>query len=146
MSHPWNSRGFPSQRSSRRVLFYLLVSFRRSSSSQNVPAADHDAASAHFWLKFAKREVPVQGSETVIGRGEDCDIIINEALVSRRHARVIIENGRPCIEDLGSANGTFVNQQRLYGRAVLFPGDHVFIGTCEMEIVRRFREERPTLG
>ena len=81
----------------------------------------------------------------MIGRGEGCDIIINESLVSRRHARVVIEGGRPCIEDLGSANGTFVNQQRLHGRAVLFPGDHVFIGTCEIEVVRRIVEERPTL-
>jgi pSer/pThr/pTyr-binding forkhead associated (FHA) protein len=98
-----------------------------------------------FWLRFAKREIPIDGAETVIGRGEGCDIIINESLVSRRHARVIIDNGRPCIEDLGSANGTFVNQQRLHGRAVLFPGDHVFIGTCEIEVVRRILEERPTL-
>lgn len=121
------------------------MSSRRSSSSQSIPSADHEQAGARFWLKFAKREIPVEGPETVIGRGEGCDIIINEALVSRRHARVIIENGRPCIEDLGSANGTFVNQQRLHGRAVLFPGDHVFIGTCEIEIVRRIMEERPTL-
>lgn len=98
-----------------------------------------------YWLRFAKREVPIDGGETIIGRGDGCHVIINESLVSRRHARVLIENGRPCIEDLGSANGTFVNQQRLHGRAVLFPGDHVFIGTCEMELVRRIIEDRPTL-
>jgi pSer/pThr/pTyr-binding forkhead associated (FHA) protein len=121
------------------------VSLRRTSSSQRIPAVDSGDTGARFWLRFAKREIPIQGSETVIGRGEGCDIIINESLVSRRHARVLIENGRPCIEDLGSANGTFVNQQRLHGRAVLFPGDHVFIGTCEIEVVRRIVEERPTL-
>jgi pSer/pThr/pTyr-binding forkhead associated (FHA) protein len=108
----------------------------------NVGSSD---GGARFWLKFARREIPIEGVETVIGRGEGCDIIINESLVSRRHARVIIDNGRPCIEDLGSANGTFVNQQRLHGRAVLFPGDHVFIGTCEIEVIRRLVEERPTL-
>jgi pSer/pThr/pTyr-binding forkhead associated (FHA) protein len=121
------------------------VSSHRSSSSQSHAAVGSGEAGARFWLKFAKREIPIDGTETVIGRGEGCDIIINESLVSRRHARVIIDNGRPCIEDLGSANGTFVNQQRLHGRAVLFPGDHVFVGTCEIEVVRRIVEERPTL-
>jgi pSer/pThr/pTyr-binding forkhead associated (FHA) protein len=121
------------------------VSSQRSSSSQSIASVDPKGPSARFWLKFAKREIPIEGTETLIGRGEGCDIIINESLVSRRHARVVIEGGRPSIEDLGSANGTFVNQQRLHGRAVLFPGDHVFIGTCEIEVVRRILEERPTL-
>jgi len=121
------------------------VSTRKASSSQSVQAVDPNASSARYWLKFAKRELPLAGDETIIGRGEGSDVIINESLVSRRHARITIDNGRPCIEDLGSANGTFVNQQRLHGRAVLFPGDHIFIGTCEMEIVRRVVEERPTL-
>jgi len=106
---------------------------------------DPGEAGARYWLKFAKRELPLAGIETIIGRAEGSDVIINESLVSRRHARITIDAGRPCIEDLGSANGTFVNQQRLHGRAILFPGDHVFIGTCEMEIVRRVVEERPTL-
>jgi hypothetical protein len=121
------------------------LSSHRSSSSQRTPAADSGRVGVQFWLRFAKREIPIIGGETVIGRGEGCDIIINESLVSRRHARVLIDEGRPCIEDLGSANGTFVNQQRLHGRAVLFPGDHVFIGTCEIEVIRRMVEERPTL-
>lgn len=122
------------------------MSSRRSSSNQSVRAVDPGEATARYWLKFAKRELPLTAEETIIGRGEGCDVIINESLVSRRHARITIDNGRPCIEDLGSANGTFVNQQRLHGRAVLFPGDHVFIGTCEMEIVGRTTEERPTLA
>src|SRR5204862_3266160 len=105
------------------------VTTRRSSSSQSLRSVDSEPDEAQYWLRFAKREIPVDGPETVIGRGEGCHIIINESLVSRRHARVLIENERPCIEDLGSANGTFVNQQRLHGRAMLFPGDHLCIGT-----------------
>jgi len=122
------------------------VSTRRSSSSQSLRSVDPEADEAQYWLRFAKREIPIEVPETVIGRGEGCHIIINESLVSRRHARVLIENGRPCIEDLGSANGTFVNQQRLHGRAMLFPGDHVFVGTCEIEDIKHVIEDRPTLS
>src|SRR5262245_22851549 len=95
-----------------------------------------------YWLRVGKREFPLGHAETVVGRGESCTIVVSESLVSRRHARIILDNGRPYIEDLGSANGTFVNQARLHGRALLFPGDHVFVGTCEIEVFRRQEEER----
>jgi hypothetical protein len=107
------------------------------------PPADEPVST--YWLAFGSREVPLGTQETIIGRGEGCDVIVNEALVSRRHARVALDRGQPYIEDLGSANGTFVNQARLHGRAVLFPGDHIFIGTCEMEVTRRADEDRPTM-
>src|SRR6187551_2652143 len=86
---------------------------------------------ANYWIRMGQREFPLGQGETVIGRGNDCSIVVSESLVSRRHARIVLDGGRPYIEDLGSANGTFVNQARLHGRALLFPGDHVFVGTCE---------------
>lgn len=97
-------------------------------------------SAVRYWLRFSGRELALDRPETLIGRAEGCHVMVNEGLVSRRHARVIIERGRPYIEDLGSANGTFVNQARLHGRALLFPGDHVFVGTCEIEILRETDE------
>jgi pSer/pThr/pTyr-binding forkhead associated (FHA) protein len=88
--------------------------------------------------------LPLDRPETLIGRAEGCDVVVNEGLVSRRHARILVERGRAYIEDLGSANGTFVNQGRLHGRTLLFPGDHVFVGTCEIEFLREDAEERDT--
>lgn len=93
-----------------------------------------------YSLRFGGRELPLDRSETLIGRAEGCHVVVNEGLVSRRHARIVIERGRPYIEDLGSANGTFVNQARLHGRTLLFPGDHVFVGTWEIEIVRELSD------
>lgn len=100
---------------------------------------------SRYWVRFGTRELPLDAGETYIGRGDVCRIVVNEALVSRKHARIVLDGGRPYIEDLGSANGTFVNQARLHGRALLFPGDHVFVGTCEIEIIRRVDEDRSTL-
>src|SRR5512144_931180 len=109
-------------------------------------SVEDPASAGEFWVFFGGRELPLTMTETLIGRGEGCHIVVNEPLVSRRHARLVLEDGRVFIEDLGSANGTFVNQARLHGRALLFPGDHVFIGTCEIELVQRGEaEERPTI-
>lgn len=116
-----------------------------SSGQNNSVRPDPEADDrARYWVRVGSKELPLEG-ETVIGRGDGCQIIVNDDLVSRRHARILLDGGRPYVEDLGSANGTFVNQARLHGKALLFPGDHVFVGTCEVELVRREDDDRPTL-
>src|SRR5215831_568543 len=90
-----------------------------------------------YWLRVGARELELESGETLIGRGDECHVAICEAMVSRKHARVVIGDGRPYIEDLGSANGTFVNQSRIQGRTELCPGDRIFIGTSEIELTRR---------
>src|SRR5207244_9061942 len=50
---------------------------------------------------------------TLIGRAPENDIILLEESVSRRHARIMVDNGACSMEDLGSANGSFVNGERL---------------------------------
>ncbi len=55
------------------------------------------------------REYVIQNPETTIGREEDCDIVIKDGNVSRHHAVIHSSGGKLTIEDLNSANGTFVN-------------------------------------
>jgi len=68
-------------------------------------------------------------SQIVIGRGTECDLMLDDALVSRRHALVSKgKNGGILIEDLDSANGTFVNGRRIKG-VVPLPADFpVYMG------------------
>lgn len=69
-----------------------------------------------FTLKFPNgesRTVPADKSAYRIGRVDDNDLILNDASVSRRHARLSLEGGQLVLEDLGSANGTFVGSQQL---------------------------------
>ena len=66
--------------------------------------------------------------ETVIGREEDAQIVIPNPAISRHHARLTNQAGHYFIEDLGSANGTFVNGQRLTGAQALNPGDRIALG------------------
>ena len=66
--------------------------------------------------------------EAVIGRGADCDIVINEKFVSQKHLIIWYEGGEWYLEDLGSRNGTRVNGQRIKHEVILDPEDEISIG------------------
>ncbi|NWF64129.1 MAG: FHA domain-containing protein [Chloroflexi bacterium] len=71
---------------------------------------------------------PLEGEQLTIGRDSTNGVAINDAEVSRKHARLMFQGGKFVLEDLGSTNGTFVNGQRLAGPVVLKPGDVVSLG------------------
>lgn len=73
-----------------------------------------------------------------IGREPSNEIPINDAEISRKHARLSVQGDNYVIEDLGSTNGTFVNGQRLMGPHVLKPGEIVSFGeqiSCTYEAI-----------
>lgn len=67
------------------------------------------------------------GMYVVVGRSSDCDVVLDEPSVSARHACLRWEGDRIAIEDLGSANGTFVDG-RMIAHAQVRPGDEVVLG------------------
>jgi hypothetical protein len=81
------------------------------------------------------RQVPLTGEVLTIGRLSDCDIVLRDKGVSRRHAQVRDEGGRLTITDLGSTNGTRLNGQSV-GSRELSDGDRVTIGTTILEFRR----------
>jgi EmrB/QacA subfamily drug resistance transporter len=70
---------------------------------------------------------PVRGSAT-IGREPECDLQVLDGEVSRRHAKVTIRDGAAVIDDLHSANGTYVDGERILEQRTLRPGDQIEIG------------------
>lgn len=66
--------------------------------------------------------------EAVLGRHPDCAIQLPSNMVSRKHARIVLEAGRAVIEDLGSGNGTFVNGKRIDGPTPLGDQDRIKLG------------------
>lgn len=72
----------------------------------------------------------------VIGRSPECDIRLDDNFLSSRHARVANDGGDLSIEDLGSTNGTYVNQELVKGRVHLERGDIVQVGGVLFEVVR----------
>jgi pSer/pThr/pTyr-binding forkhead associated (FHA) protein len=76
----------------------------------------------------AGSEHPVDG-ELILGREQGtADLVLDDPGVSRRHARVIPDNGGVIVEDLGSSNGTYVNGERISGPVELGAGDEVQLG------------------
>jgi ABC transport system ATP-binding/permease protein len=72
--------------------------------------------------------------ELVVGRAEGNDLILAEGGVSRKHARFFLEGADVMVEDLGSANGTIVNDERIDGPTKLEPGARVVLGDYEASV------------
>lgn len=70
----------------------------------------------------------VIGSEVVVGRSRTCGLRIPDPSVSRRHFRLLVGDGTLTLQDLGSSNGTFVNDQPVHDRLPLGDGDLVRAG------------------
>jgi hypothetical protein len=71
--------------------------------------------------------------ETLIGRDGSCHVTIPDSSVSHRHARIYHSDGEWYVEDMGSTNGTFVNDRPLTRAVVLRPGDTVSVGRSTLE-------------
>lgn len=69
-----------------------------------------------------------------VGRNETLGIVLEDVEVSRRHARLTPSNGTIVVEDLGSRNGCFVNEQPIDGPRQAGPGDRVRIGLTVFEL------------
>jgi pSer/pThr/pTyr-binding forkhead associated (FHA) protein len=81
------------------------------------------------------RSVRLDGS-TTIGRSVECELRLDDTYVSQQHARIFDRGGNWYVEDLGSTNGTFVNDQKLVAPAMLTPGDKVRVGQTTVELRR----------
>jgi pSer/pThr/pTyr-binding forkhead associated (FHA) protein len=109
-------------------------------------------AAAAYVLRFlsgprAGAEVALKArAEYVFGRGKEADLVLGEDLVSRRHAILTLAGEHPAIADLGSTNGTFVNGERVHGRAPLRSGDRLLIGTSIARLVEVDDDEATTVG
>jgi len=78
---------------------------------------------------FNKGQVyPLEGDEIIIGRGDENEIVLNIAEVSRTHAILTKAEEGFMIKDLGSTNGTFVDKKKVGGKYLLKPGDTVMLG------------------
>jgi hypothetical protein len=82
---------------------------------------------------LAGRHFEVMG-EMTIGRAAGCQINLDDTFISQLHARVSPSGNGVLIEDLGSTNGTYLNQQRVTAPVLGGPGDRVQLGSIVMEL------------
>ncbi len=87
------------------------------------------------------REFPLDGHEIRVGRAPSCEINLDgDPLVSRFHAVLRSHDGVYAITDLGSSNGTLVNDAEIHAETPLHEGDEVTIGECRMRIASSYFE------
>jgi pSer/pThr/pTyr-binding forkhead associated (FHA) protein len=72
--------------------------------------------------------------DAVLGRDEDCQVVLDDEPVSHEHASVVYQDYRPELLDLGSTNGTFLNGKRIH-RANLKHGDRIQLGASVFEVL-----------
>jgi hypothetical protein len=104
------------------------------------PAHEHDGAPApaaaprpdRALLALGDRRLIVPPRGGTIGRSRDCDVVLDDAGISRRHAEIRPQSHGWAIIDLGSTNGVLVNGQQVRGSRALQPGDRVELGSTQM--------------
>lgn len=100
---------------------------------------DFDRLLAHSWQLIAEHPQLKQqdfsiAESAVIGRAKDCDLSVPYKLLSREHARLWQQQGELFVEDLHSANGCFVNGERISGSVQLRDGDRLSLAKLHFTI------------
>ncbi len=79
-------------------------------------------------------EIPLKKDKFLIGRAKECALRANSDAISRRHCAIVRMNGRVTVRDLGSRNGTFVNDERIEKEVPLSVGDELRVGPLKFRI------------
>jgi len=85
--------------------------------------------------------VPVNKDEYILGRNSDCDLVLNDHSVSRRHCRIFVRRDELWAVDLGSSNGTWLNGVKLDEERPLRNGDLLKLGRLEFQLSETQEQE-----
>ena len=99
------------------------------------PQPTHLPAARRPWLDVDGHAYPLLGPVTIVGRGDDADVVIDDPGVSRRHVEIRVTTDGPHLiahlRDLGSTNGTFIDGSRVTG-AELREGNSITLGRTRL--------------
>jgi hypothetical protein len=104
-------------------------------------AGDDGASAARLVVERAPGHTPGMeydiGEGAVMGRGDQAEIRLEDPFASSRHAQLVRQGGILVLEDLGSTNGTYLNEELVTGPQPLHRGDRVRIGDSEFTYLDR---------
>lgn len=86
-------------------------------------------------VRCGPAEHELRRGSLLIGRGHECEIVVEDPLVSRLHARIHVDAEGVKVEDLYSTNGVFLNGERIMHARLIHGGDRLFVGNHEITFV-----------
>jgi len=86
-------------------------------------------------LRFHLQEIDLRPGRTILGRGPECPITFDDALVSRQHAEIFVCEEGCLLTDLNSRNGVRVNGSRLRSPKLLTANDRIRLGRDELVLL-----------
>jgi DNA-binding winged helix-turn-helix (wHTH) protein len=91
---------------------------------------------ARFWLVWNERAIVLEDGDNIVGRDPECTVWLDASGVSRRHARIRTVRGDEAVllEDLGSKNGTLVQNSPISGQVRLTDGAEIQIGSVQLKL------------
>jgi predicted component of type VI protein secretion system len=89
-----------------------------------------------FRLRYQQHDLALGDGQFVVGRSAGCQLSLDDPLVSRRHAMLVVTRDVVTVEDLESRNGVVVNGQRITAKTTIQPGDKILIGSQELVLLR----------
>jgi len=88
-----------------------------------------------FRLRYLHHDLALNEGQFVVGRSATCQLSLDDALISRRHAMIVVAGETVTVEDLASRNGVLVNGVRISTKTTIHPGDKILVGTQELTLL-----------
>jgi pSer/pThr/pTyr-binding forkhead associated (FHA) protein len=115
----------------------IVLTLRKSMLQQSVSIASRNTPPITLQLHrdgVATRQHHHKKSDLIIGRGPECDCILDDEAVSGQHARLSYHHSQWWLEDLGSKNGTSLNEQPVSVPTVIVTDDEIVCGNTHMTV------------
>jgi DNA-binding winged helix-turn-helix (wHTH) protein len=112
------------------------VGYAFSAAAQEIrerPAPLAKAATA-AWLLRGQTRIPLEAGESILGRDPGASVHLDDPSVSRRHARILVAGDDVTVEDLGSKNGTFLDEARVDRPVAMADGARLRVGSIELTV------------
>lgn len=127
----------------------VMQSPGRPASDQSAPSGSFPSSKPPATLVIevaGAAPVTVSVFPWVLGRSNDCQMVLSSRLVSRRHAQIVLHEDQICFEDLGSSNGSWLNGEKPEGKMPIYKGDELKISDVPIKIVEGPKKPEPDSG
>lgn len=118
---------------------------KRDGESKSNPGHAVPVGPRRFWLEHEGPSIELRRGQVLIGRSSGCHIVLEDNMVSRRHAELRVSDDAVTVHDLGSVNGIYVNGERVRDQRRLKDGDRIQVGQRELTLKSVARDSVPAV-